>query len=57
MSRQIRQTMTDASAGCHTCHASTGARNAQAWATNHVRHHPGHEVEVTLTYHCAEVGA
>jgi hypothetical protein len=56
MSREIRQTMTDASAGCFTCHASTDARNAQAWATNHVRHHPGHEVEVRLTYRCAEVG-
>ena len=56
MRRPIRQAMVAASAGCFTCSASTAARNAQAWATNHVRHNPGHAVEVTLTYRCAEEG-
>lgn len=52
----IRQRMIAASAGCLTCTASTDARNAQAWATNHVQHNRGHAVEVSLHYRCAEEG-
>lgn len=40
-------------AGCFTCGKSCDARNAQAWAHNHVRHHPGHEVELSLGYFVA----
>lgn len=46
-----RQNLTHHTAGCFTCGASVDARNAQAWAHNHVRYNPGHRVELTLSYH------
>lgn len=35
---------------CHVCGAQVCARNAMGWAANHVKHNPGHEVEVSLGY-------
>lgn len=49
-----RQTLTHHSAGCFTCGASVDARNAQAWAHNHVRHNPGHRVELSLGYYVSD---
>ena len=46
----VRQTLIFHSAGCHTCGATVSARNAQAWASNHVRHNPGHFAEVSLGF-------
>lgn len=46
----VRQTLIHHIASCHDCGASCGARNAQGWATNHVRFNPGHFVEVALGY-------
>ena len=45
-----RQALTHHTAGCFTCGASVDARNALAWAHNHVRHNPGHTVELSLGY-------
>lgn len=44
-----RQSLIHYSAGCLDCGAQCGARNAQAWAHNHARHH-GHKVELGLGY-------
>jgi len=46
----VTQRLIHYQAACHTCDAGCMARNAQAWATNHVRAHPGHFVEVSLGY-------
>lgn len=45
-----RQTLIHHTAGCHTCGASVDARNALAWAHNHVRRNPGHFVDLSLGY-------
>ena len=45
-----RQLLTHHTAGCFTCGKSCGARNALAWAHNHVRNNPGHTVELSLGY-------
>lgn len=45
-----RQSLIHHTAGCFTCGKSVSARNALAWAHNHVRHNPGHWVEVSLGY-------
>lgn len=44
-----RQFLTHHTAGCFTCGASVDARNALAWAHNHVRR-TGHKVELSLGY-------
>ncbi len=46
----VRQSLIHHTAACHDCGARCDARNAQAWATNHVRRHPAHFVEVSLGY-------
>lgn len=45
-----RQLLIHHTAGCHTCGASIDARNALAWAHNHVRANPTHTVELALGY-------
>lgn len=45
-----RQTLIHHTAGCFTCGASVDARNALAWAHNHVRRNPGHSVELALGF-------
>lgn len=42
-----RQSLIHYTAGCLTCGASVGARNAQAWAHNHAAT-TGHDVELSL---------
>lgn len=37
-------------AQCHMCAARCDAKNAKAWAHNHVRRNPGHRVELALGY-------
>ncbi len=44
-----RQRLTHHTAGCFTCGASCDARNALAWAHNHVQT-TGHRVELSLGY-------
>lgn len=44
------QRLTHNTAGCFTCGKSVDARNAQAWAHQHVRRNPGHVVELSLGY-------
>lgn len=46
----VTQRLIHYQAACHTCGKACGARNAQAWATNHVRNNPGHFAEVSLGY-------
>jgi hypothetical protein len=50
MSGVAKQSLVEHQASCRQCGASCDARNAQAWASNHVRAHPGHEVRVCLEY-------
>lgn len=47
---QPRQVLIHHTAGCHDCSASVASRNAQVWASNHVKANPTHHVEVTLGY-------
>lgn len=47
-----RQYLTHYSAGCFDCGASCGAKNAQAWAHQHVRK-TGHRVELSLGWQVA----
>jgi hypothetical protein len=51
-----RQVLVHHTAGCHTCSALVSARNVQAWAHNHVRHHPGHVVELAMGYRVSDEG-
>lgn len=53
---EVRQSLRGHSASCQDCAASCDARNAQAWATNHVKRHPGHVVTVDLSYEARAVG-
>jgi hypothetical protein len=48
-----RQTLIFHTAGCHDCGASVDAKNAVAWAHNHVSRNPGHQVELSLGYQIA----
>lgn len=52
-----RQILTHYTAGCFTCGKSVAAKNAQAWAHNHVRHNPTHVVELTLAWNVRDVQA
>lgn len=45
-----KQVLTHATAGCFTCGATVDARNAVAWAHQHVNRHPTHTVELSLGY-------
>lgn len=49
MSFKTEQTLVHFSAACQVCAARCDARNAQAWAHNHVRAH-GHVVELQLAW-------
>lgn len=51
---QIRQVLVSHRSHCLNCGASIDARNAQAWATLHVKRNPGHVVETVLGYRVAE---
>ena len=42
------QLLNTALAQCRNCGQRCDARNAQAWAHNHVRHHRGHVVDLAL---------
>jgi len=53
----VRQTLIHYQAACHTCGACISARNAQAWASNHVRQNPGHFAEVSLGYAVSDKAA
>jgi hypothetical protein len=53
---EVRQTLSEHSACCQDCDATCDARNAQAWATNHVKRHPGHVVKIELCYEARAVG-
>lgn len=44
------QTLVHYRAGCFACGKACDAKNATAWAHNHVRTHPGHTVELSLGY-------
>jgi len=50
------QSLIHHTAGCYTCGASCSARNALAWALNHVKAHPTHSVELSLAYHVTAAG-
>ena len=52
-----RQTLIGHTAGCHNCAKSVDAKNALAWAHNHVRQNPGHRVELSLHYIVANTPA
>jgi hypothetical protein len=44
------QTLTHAKATCADCPAHVTAKNAQTWASAHVRANPSHRVRVVLDY-------
>jgi len=53
---EVRQSLVQHTASCHDCPATCDARNAQAWATNHVKKHPSHVVKIELAYEARAVG-
>lgn len=53
---EVRQSLSEHTASCQDCPAKCDARNAQAWATNHVKKHPHHVVKVELAYDVKAVG-
>lgn len=56
MFRDIRQVQIHHLAVCETCEASQDARNAQGWASLHVKRNPGHCVRVALEYRVRDHG-
>lgn len=47
---KARQTLIHYRALCLNCAARCDAKNATAWAHNHIAHHPSHRVELSLGY-------
>jgi hypothetical protein len=47
---KTKQQLIGATAACNTCGSGTSARNALAWAHNHVRHNPEHSVHLAVEY-------
>ena len=54
--RDIRQVQISHVAHCETCEQTLDARNAQGWASLHVKRNPGHCVHVTLVYRVRDHG-
>lgn len=54
MFRRIRQSLISHVARCETCEATTDGRNAQGWASLHVKRNPGHVCTIALGYRVAE---
>lgn len=48
--RTIKQSLVSHEAYCLNCEDRCSSRNAQGWATLHVKRNPGHVTEVKLGY-------